>query len=70
MSVLSPPIERPAGPQGVRRNVTLHQFRYELRGFVRNRKGVFYTIALPVMFLVIFASVFPGADSYADENAR
>ena len=58
MSVLSPTIERPAGRQGVRRNLTLHQFRYELRGFLRNRQGVFYTIALPVMFLVIFASVF------------
>jgi ABC-2 type transport system permease protein len=35
-----------------------HQFRYELRIFFRNRQSVFFTMALPVMFLVILASVF------------
>jgi ABC-2 type transport system permease protein len=37
-----------------------HQFRYDLRAFFRNRQSQFFTIALPVLFLVIFASVFGG----------
>jgi len=36
----------------------LHQLRFELRVFLRNPQGVFFTLALPVMLLVIFASVF------------
>ena len=35
-----------------------HQFRYDLRAFLRNRQSQFFTLALPVLFLVIFASVF------------
>jgi ABC-2 type transport system permease protein len=38
--------------------ITLHQFRYDLRAFLRNTQARFFTLALPVMFLVIFASVF------------
>jgi ABC-2 type transport system permease protein len=47
---------------GYRENLRLcgHQFRYDLRAFLRNRQARFFTIALPVMFLVIFASVFGG----------
>src|SRR4051794_6976311 len=37
-----------------------HQFRYDLRAFLRNRQSRFFTLALPVIFLVIFASVFSG----------
>ena len=37
-----------------------HQFRYDLRALLRNRQAQFFTLALPVMFLVIFASVFGG----------
>ena len=40
--------------------LTLHQFRYDLRALVRNRQAQFFTIVLPVMFLVIFASIFSG----------
>jgi ABC-2 type transport system permease protein len=40
--------------------LTAHQFRYDLRAFVRNRQSRFFTLALPVLFLVIFASVFKG----------
>ena len=40
--------------------LTLHQSRYDLRAFVRNRQSQFFTLALPVLFLVIFASVFGG----------
>ncbi len=36
----------------------LHLFRYELLAFLRNRQSQFFTLALPVLFLVIFASVF------------
>jgi len=35
-----------------------HQTRYELLTFVRNRQGPFFTVALPVIFLVIFVGVF------------
>ena len=37
-----------------------HQFRYDLRALLRNRQAQFFTIALPVLFLVIFASIFGG----------
>jgi len=40
--------------------LSLHQFRYDLRAFLRNRQSRFFTLALPVLFLVIFASVFGG----------
>jgi ABC-2 type transport system permease protein len=40
--------------------VAAHQFRYDLRAFARNRQYQFFTLALPVLFLVIFASVFGG----------
>jgi ABC-2 type transport system permease protein len=40
------------------RALAAHQFRYELPVFWRNGQSVFFTLALPVMFLVIFASVF------------
>ena len=39
----------------------LHLFGYDLRAFVRNRQSRFFTLALPVLFLVIFASVFGGS---------
>jgi ABC-2 type transport system permease protein len=40
--------------------MALHQFRYDMRAFFRNRQSQFFTLALPVLFLVIFASVFGG----------
>ena len=36
----------------------LHQARYDLLSFTRNREARFFTIALPLIFLVIFAAVF------------
>src|SRR5947209_1784093 len=36
----------------------LHQTRYDLLAFARNRQARFFTVLLPVIFLVIFASVF------------
>ncbi len=35
-----------------------HQARYELLTFMRDRQGRFFTVALPVIFLVIFVGVF------------
>ncbi len=40
--------------------IALHLSGYELRACLRNRQSQFFTLALPVLFLVIFASVFGG----------
>ena len=48
-----------AGSRGALR-LSLHQFRYDLVAFVRNGQSRFFTLALPVIFLVIFASIFGG----------
>ena len=50
--------ERPWAGLAVR--LAVHQFRYDLRAFVRNRQSRFFTLVLPVLFLVIFASLFHG----------
>jgi ABC-2 type transport system permease protein len=38
--------------------LVLHQWRYDLLGFWRNPQSRFFTVALPIIFLVIFVSVF------------
>jgi ABC-2 type transport system permease protein len=38
--------------------LTAHQFRYDLLAFARNSQARFFTLALPVAFLLIFATVF------------
>jgi len=38
--------------------LVVHQFRYDLRAFARNGQARFFTLALPVAFLLIFATVF------------
>jgi ABC-2 type transport system permease protein len=47
---------------GVRRQGTLrlvrHQAKFDLLAFFRNRQARFFTLILPVIFLVIFVSVF------------
>jgi ABC-2 type transport system permease protein len=48
------------GNRGTLPRLAAHQFRYDLRSFLRNRQSQFFTLALPVLFLVIFASVFGG----------
>ena len=35
-----------------------HVFGYDLRAFLRNRQSRFFTLALPILFLVIFAALF------------
>jgi ABC-2 type transport system permease protein len=52
----------PAGAGAVSTaRLSLHQFSYDLRAFLRNGQSRFFTLALPVLFLVIFASVFGGS---------
>jgi ABC-2 type transport system permease protein len=41
--------------------MALHLSGYDLRAFARNRQSQFFALALPVLFLVIFASVFGGS---------
>lgn len=50
--------------------MTVHQFRYELRALLRNRQARFFTLALPVLFLVIFASLFGGDRTVVVDGAR
>src|SRR5919197_6412975 len=38
--------------------LVLHQARYDLLGVLRNRQARFFTLILPLLFLVIFVSVF------------
>lgn len=52
------PVDRYRAGELVR--LSLHQFRFDLTAFLRNGQSRFFTLALPVMFLVIFASVFGG----------
>jgi ABC-2 type transport system permease protein len=49
--------------------VILHQFRYDLLSFLRNRQSRFFTLVLPVLFLVIFVSVF-GNDKIGPDNVK
>jgi ABC-2 type transport system permease protein len=42
------------GPLGL----VAHQARYDLLSFLRNRQSRFFTLILPILFLVIFVSVF------------
>lgn len=41
-------------------NMILHQFRYDQKAFWRNPASVFFTVAFPVVLLLIFATVFNG----------
>ena len=38
-----------------------HQFHADLRCYLRNTQGVFFTLLLPVLFLVLLASIFRNA---------
>lgn len=40
--------------------LVLHESRYDVLTFIRNGQSRFFTLGLPVLFLVIFASVFGG----------
>ena len=66
---MATPVTRPgradAEPKG-EVALSLHQFRFDLMAFARNGQSRFFTVALPVIFLVIFASVFGGGHSTVD----
>ena len=49
--------------------LVLHQARFDLLGFVRNRQARFFTLVLPILFLVIFVSVF-GNDKIGPEHVK
>lgn len=55
MTLTSPNLERPYSSF---LRLVVHQYRADLRCFYRNRQAVFFTLALPVLFLAIFGSVF------------
>ena len=38
--------------------LVLHQARFDLLGFLRNKQARFFTLVLPLLFLVIFVSIF------------
>ena len=42
--------------------LALHQFRFDQRVFWRNPASVFFTILLPIIFLLIFATIFGNDD--------
>jgi ABC-2 type transport system permease protein len=55
--------QRRANPTRSPRNdsalsLVLHQARFDLLALMRNRQGRFFTLVLPVLFLVIFTGVF------------
>lgn len=52
-----PAADTPLGTRDALR-LLVHQTRYDLLVFRRNRQSTFFTLALPIIFLVIFASVF------------
>jgi ABC-2 type transport system permease protein len=58
MTTVSHDAGHTAGSPHQLRHLVVHQFRADLRCFYRNKQSVFWTLALPVVFLVIFGSVF------------
>ena len=42
-----------------------HQARYDLLAFARDPRARFFTVALPVLFLVLFSSIFSGGHTTA-----
>ena len=58
MKAIALQLRPPAGAAPAIRSIVAHEFRYDLRTYWRNRQSVFFTLAMPVMFLLIFASVF------------
>lgn len=59
MSTVTQTMERTETKQAFL-SLVVHQFRYDLRIFWRNTQSRFFTLALPVFLLVLFASVFKG----------
>ena len=49
--------------------LVLHQARYDLLAFLRNRQARFFTLILPLIFMVIFVSVF-GNDTIKETGVK
>jgi ABC-2 type transport system permease protein len=49
--------ERPAQGRSTPIRLVLHQFRYDLRSFQRNKQARFTTLVLPLVLLVAFVSI-------------
>ena len=49
--------------------LVLHQAHFDLLAFFRNRQARFFTLVLPVLFLVIFVSVF-GNDTIGPQHVK
>jgi ABC-2 type transport system permease protein len=60
MTTVSHQPARPASPGRMLR-LTAHQFRADFLCFRRNIQSVFFTLLLPVLFLVVFGSIFRNA---------
>jgi ABC-2 type transport system permease protein len=50
-------------------DLVAHQARYDLLGVLRNRQSRFFTLVLPILFLVIFVSVF-GNNKVGPDNVK
>jgi ABC-2 type transport system permease protein len=61
MTVVSSQIGHTTGTRRGLPGLIGHQFGSDFRCFRRNIQSVFFTVALPVLFLVIFASIFRNA---------
>jgi ABC-2 type transport system permease protein len=63
---------RPEDPDGPGRGpmaLVAHQARYDLLGILRDRQARFFTIMLPLIFLVIFVGIF-GNDRVGPEHVK
>ena len=63
---------RPADPDGPGRGpigLVLHQARYDLLGILRDRQARFFTMMLPLIFLVIFVGIF-GNNTVGPEHVK
>jgi ABC-2 type transport system permease protein len=47
----------------------LHQARFELRAFLRNKQGRYFTVILPIVLLVVFVSVGVGGRTVGPDHA-
>jgi ABC-2 type transport system permease protein len=49
--------------------LVLHQARYDLRAFLRNKQGRYFTLILPIVLLVVFVSVGVGGKTVGPGHA-